>query len=99
VRRAAGGVWRAAGGVRRAACGVRCGALVRGTGFVRLPRSDLKPHTVIIKQTMMTHGGSLIKSERCSVFVVDHNSKEVWSKFGGGLDKDDVIRLPWDKGM
>ena len=48
---------------------------------------------------MMTHGGSLIKSERCSVFVVDHSSEEVWSKFGGGLDKDDVIRLPWDKGM
>ena len=49
---------------------------------------------------MMTHGGKLIKSERCSVFVVDREGKEVWTKFAEGLeDKSDIIRLPWDKGI
>lgn len=38
-----------------------------------------------------------LKADRCTVFLLDHDNNELWSKVAVGLDKE--IRFPADKGI
>lgn len=51
----------------------------------------------VLIPTIMSRSCSLLKTERCTLFLVDVEKKELISRFQGGLDKS--IRLPINKGI
>ncbi|OHS95630.1 3'5'-cyclic nucleotide phosphodiesterase family protein [Tritrichomonas foetus] len=51
----------------------------------------------VLIPTIMSRACSLLNTERCSLFLVDHEKQEMVSRFHGGLDKS--IRLPMNRGI
>ena len=47
--------------------------------------------------TIMTRACELLHTERCSLFLIDHEKNELITRFQGGLDKS--IRLPLSRGI
>ncbi len=40
-----------------------------------------------------------LDADRCSLFIVDHQKKELWSKIAQGIDKEQEIRFPIGAGI
>ena len=82
-------------------CGVVVGCLI-GMGsllFMDLEAAErakrAKEMDTIFK-TVMSHGSKQLHAERSSIFIVDHEKKELWSRYSSDAD---VIRLPFEKGI
>lgn len=50
--------------------------------------------TTIAEQTKFA-----LKSDRCTVFLIDKERKELWSKIALGIDNNKEIRFPMDRGL
>ncbi|MEM9092237.1 MAG: GAF domain-containing protein, partial [Cyanobacteria bacterium P01_F01_bin.53] len=59
---------------------------------------SLEPMLDELLETFTLKIGQILQAERTTIFVVDEDRKELWSKVAQGSDRLE-IRLPWDKGI
>ncbi|MEO0706567.1 MAG: adenylate/guanylate cyclase domain-containing protein [Cyanobacteria bacterium J06649_5] len=59
---------------------------------------SLEPMLDELLETFTLKIGQILQAERTTIFVVDEDRQELWSKVAQGSDRLE-IRLPWDKGI
>ncbi|MEL6815131.1 MAG: adenylate/guanylate cyclase domain-containing protein [Cyanobacteria bacterium J06598_3] len=59
---------------------------------------SLEPMLDELLETFTLKIGQILQAERTTIFVVDKDRQELWSKVAQGNDRFE-IRLPWDKGI
>lgn len=68
--------------------------------FTYLDRPDLQRMIDDIVKSFSYKIGKLLDADRCTLFIVDHNARQLWSKVASGEDGKTIeIRLPIGKGL
>lgn len=68
--------------------------------YTYLDHSDLQTMIDDIVQSLSFKIGRILKADRCTLFIVDHNARQLWSKVASGeADGALEIRLPIGKGL
>lgn len=52
-----------------------------------------------IFKTVMVDGHKLIQAERCSMWMLDRDKDELWTKVATGIEEDQILRMPASSGI
>lgn len=82
-----------------AALGIVVGCLLGMTCLLfkdlkAIEREKRRKELNTIFNTVVTHGKEVVKCDRCSLFIVDHEGGELWTSLATGVGKGKIIQVP-----